>query len=105
MFFGSPDSPAESLSATESRVQVQSQYGKGEWLDKDGLGGKTVLHAVSVSYDHSQLFIVLDHTTREEDATIREFKVLRLQDLTGRGDCEVEGAKKEEAPSEGAGNQ
>ena len=89
-----------SLSPTEARVQVQSQYGKADWLDKDGLGGKTELHAVSVSYDHSQLFIVLDHTTREEDATIREFKVLRLQDLTARGDCQAGGAKKEKAAKE-----
>jgi hypothetical protein len=85
-----------SLATAEERLQVQSSFGKADWLDKDGLKGKTVLHAVSVSYDHSQLFIVLDHQSPDGEAQIREFKVLRLQDLTGRGDCELEGQKKEE---------
>jgi len=85
-----------SLATSEERIQVQSSFGKADWLDKDGLKGKTVLHAVSVSYDHSQLFIVLDHQSPDGEAQIREFKVLRLQDLTGRGDCELEGQKQEE---------
>ena len=54
---------------------------------------------MSVSYDHSQLFIVLDHQSPDGEAQIREFKVLRLQDLTGRGDCEVEGQQKPKAGS------
>ena len=83
-----------SLATAEERIQVQSSFGKAEWLNKDGLKGKTTLHAVSVSFDHSQLFIVLDHQSPDGEAQIREFKVLRLQDLTGRGDCELEGEKK-----------
>ena len=84
-----------SLATSEARIQVQSSFGKADWLNKDGLNGKTMLHAVSVSYDHSQLFIVLDHQSPDGEAQIREFKVLRLQDLTGRGDCELEGQKQE----------
>jgi hypothetical protein len=85
-----------SLSESESRLQVQSSYGKADWLDKDGLRGKTTLAAVSVSYDHSHLFIVLDHQTPEGDTVIREFKVLRLQDLTSRGDCARVGEEEKE---------
>lgn len=90
-----------SLATAEERIQVQSSYGKAEWLDKDGLGGRTELVAVSMSVDHSQLFIVLDHETPGGEAKIREFKVLRLQDLTGRGDCALEGAPEDKEESRG----
>ena len=84
---------------------MQSSYGKAEWLAKDGLGGRTELVAVSMSIDHSQLFIVLDHETEAGDAKIREFKVLRLQDLTGRGDCALERDSKEEKKGESRGGE
>ena len=68
----------------EERIQVEF-FREAEWLSKDGLRGKTTLHAVSVSYDHSQLYIVLDHQSPDGEAQIREFKVLRLQDFDGAG--------------------
>jgi hypothetical protein len=83
-------------------VHVESDYGRGEWLAKDGLKGMTALSSVSVDIDRSRIFLVLDHQTPEKDATIREFKVLRLQDLTGRDDCAVWSGKKEKEGTEQA---
>ena len=43
---------------------------------------------VAVAPDRSKLFVVLDHETPEGDARLREFKVVHIDALLQRGECE-----------------
>ena len=76
------------LEADSSHVQTVVDGVRRPWLSRDGLGGSTVLADVAVAPDRSKGFVVLDHERPEGDARLREFKVVHIDALLQRGECE-----------------
>ena len=95
---------ALTLPPDKDYVQTVSSDGLRPWLKRDGVKGEegvrgpTQLLGVSVSKEYGLIFIVLRHETPERDAAVPEIKVLRLSDLTHRGECSPQKKRKSASP-------